>query len=99
MGTRFYRAPEQLEGKPATSASDLWALGATLFHAVEGERPFTTLSMATLPHSPRQFRHAGPLEDPLAGLLAKDPHQRPSAEDAIRTLAPHSAPDTDPTRP
>ncbi len=92
VGTPFYRAPEQLEGKPATSASDLWALGATLYHAVEGERPFTALSVATLTHSPRPFRHAGPLEDVLAGLLAKDPHQRPTAEDVIRTLAPLSAP-------
>ncbi|MFE7681325.1 WD40 repeat domain-containing serine/threonine protein kinase, partial [Streptomyces anulatus] len=92
VGAPFYMAPEQLEGKPATSASDLWALGATLFHAVEGERPFTALSVATLPHSPRPFQHAGPLEDILAGLLAKDPHQRPTAEDAIRTLAPLSAP-------
>ncbi|WP_329305547.1 serine/threonine-protein kinase [Streptomyces anulatus] len=92
MGTPFYAAPEQLEGKPATSASDLWAVGATFYHAVEGERPSTAQSVATLTHSPRPFRHAGPLEDVLAGLLAKDPHQRPTAEDAIRTLAPYSAP-------
>ncbi|MFI2358426.1 WD40 repeat domain-containing protein [Streptomyces anulatus] len=67
-------------------------MGATFYHAVEGERPSTAQSVATLTHSPRPFRHAGPLEDVLAGLLAKDPHQRPTAEDAIRTLAPYSAP-------
>ncbi|MFE3382565.1 WD40 repeat domain-containing serine/threonine protein kinase [Streptomyces anulatus] len=92
VGTPFYTAPEQLEGKPATSASDLWAVGATFYHAVEGEWPFTAQSGATLTHSPPPFRHAGPLETVLAGLLAKDPHQRPTAEDAIRTLAPYSAP-------
>ncbi|MFE3559435.1 WD40 repeat domain-containing serine/threonine protein kinase [Streptomyces sp. NPDC059193] len=97
VGTPSYMAPEQLEGKPASPASDLWALGATLYNAVEGDRPFTgpsltALYVAILTLSPRPFRHAGPLEDVLAGLLAKDPHLRPTAEHTIRALAPLATP-------
>lgn len=43
IGTDAYMAPEQClpgERGEVGPASDVWALGATLFHAVTGERPF-----------------------------------------------------------
>ncbi|MEV4196238.1 serine/threonine-protein kinase, partial [Streptomyces toxytricini] len=40
IGTPQYMPPEQLEGRRPTPANDLWALGATLYHAVEGCPPF-----------------------------------------------------------
>ncbi|MEV4558757.1 serine/threonine-protein kinase [Kitasatospora sp. NPDC049285] len=40
IGTPLYMPPEQFEGKRPTPANDLWALGATLYHAVEGHPPF-----------------------------------------------------------
>src|SRR5215212_774301 len=46
VGSPGYLAPERLEGQPATPASDLWSLGATLYHAVEGNSPFTRESTA-----------------------------------------------------
>ncbi|GAA5151823.1 hypothetical protein GCM10023340_31110 [Nocardioides marinquilinus] len=43
IGTDFYMAPEQCDpgraGEPGY-ASDVWGLGATLFHAIAGYRPF-----------------------------------------------------------
>jgi hypothetical protein len=39
-GTLLYMAPEQLDGKPATPRSDIWALGCILYEMTTGERPF-----------------------------------------------------------
>lgn len=38
-GTREYRAPEQTHGGLVTTATDVWGLGATLFHAATGAVP------------------------------------------------------------
>lgn len=39
-GTPAYLAPEVASGKTATEASDVWSLGATLFHTLTGEPPY-----------------------------------------------------------
>lgn len=85
-------APEQLEGRTAGPAWDLWALGATLYAAVEGTLPFngptlTALITAILTRSPERPQHAEPLLRILAALLDKNPLQRPDAEAAARALA------------
>ncbi|MBO0845947.1 MAG: serine/threonine protein kinase, partial [Nocardioides sp.] len=40
VGTPQYISPEQAEGKPATPASDVYALGAVGFECLAGHRPF-----------------------------------------------------------
>ena len=48
-GTPAYMAPEQLEGHPATNASDIYALGLVIYEMVTGARPFkgdTPMSIA-----------------------------------------------------
>ena len=40
VGTPGYIAPEQFEGKEATPATDIYALGIVLFECVTGQRPF-----------------------------------------------------------
>ena len=83
IGSPAYMAPEQARGEEAGPPADWWALGATLFYAVEGEPPFERgTSIATLAavvnEPPRSPRRAGPLTDLLTALLAKDPAARPS---------------------
>ena len=41
MGTAQYLSPEQAVGRPATSASDVYALGIIAYEALVGKRPFT----------------------------------------------------------
>ncbi|WP_350325388.1 bifunctional serine/threonine-protein kinase/ABC transporter substrate-binding protein [Streptomyces katrae] len=92
IGTPQYMAPEQLEGRRPTAANDLWALGATLYHAVEGRPPFEAeglhalaVAVFTRPHRPPV--HAGPLAPVLDALLTKDPERRIGLAEASALLA------------
>ena len=83
IGSPAYMAPEQARGEESGPAADFWALGATLFYAVEGEPPFERgTSIATLAavvnDPPRAPRRAGPLTGLITALLAKDPTDRPT---------------------
>jgi WD40 repeat protein len=84
LGTPQYMAPEQVEGESVQSPADLWALGATLYAAVEGHPPFggstlTTILAAILGRPPPIPEHAGPLASSLGALLSKAPSRRPDA--------------------
>jgi eukaryotic-like serine/threonine-protein kinase len=83
IGSPAYMAPEQARGEGSGPPADFWALGATMFYAVEGEPPFDRgSSIATLAavvnEDPRPMLRAGPLAPVLAALLAKDPRARAS---------------------
>src|SRR5579884_1745265 len=41
LGTPAYMSPEQLQGKTATGASDIYALGLVMYEMVTGARPFS----------------------------------------------------------
>ena len=80
VGSPAYMAPEQVEAQAVSPATDLWALGATLWFAVEGQPPFgggefQTLS-AIVNGQPRRPERLGPLTPVLARLLVKDPAAR-----------------------
>ncbi|MGI8431548.1 MAG: protein kinase domain-containing protein [Chthoniobacterales bacterium] len=45
-GTPYYIAPERLTGKPEDFRSDLYSLGATLFHAIAGRPTFESETLA-----------------------------------------------------
>ncbi|MFJ5674426.1 serine/threonine-protein kinase [Streptomyces sp. NPDC093097] len=92
VGSIDYLAPERVKGGTPGPASDLWALGATLYQAVEGKPPFrkntaveTAYSIAVDPLEPP--RNAGQLTALIEALLAKEPTERPTAavvEEALR---------------
>jgi serine/threonine-protein kinase len=46
QGTPAYMAPEQWDARPATPASDVWALGVLIFEMVSGHVPFTIAQVA-----------------------------------------------------
>jgi WD40 repeat protein len=92
LGTPSFMAPEQARGRYATPASDLWSLGATMYAAVEGQPPFdgetvATILVSMLTADPPPPRRAGPLIPVIAGLLAKEPDMRLSADDLAGHLA------------
>ena len=92
-GTPAFLAPEVARGQEPTAASDVFALGATLYAAVEGEPPFGLDDNAyALLHkvatgAPRPPEQAGPLTALLMRLLSNDPSERPSASQARDSLA------------
>ncbi|GLX01109.1 serine/threonine-protein kinase [Microtetraspora sp. NBRC 16547] len=80
-----FLAPERVDGgsstsAPPTRASDLWALGATLYTAV-AHRPPRADRAVNLESVPEALRPV------VGGLLARDPRKRLTPEDADRMLA------------
>jgi serine/threonine protein kinase len=95
LGSPNYVAPERLFGGVSTARADLWSLGATLYHAVEGRPPYvrssTAATLRALADSPPDRpRRAGPLTEVLEGLLQREPSARLTAaevEERLRGLA------------
>jgi CheY-like chemotaxis protein len=89
-----YAAPERLLGKPPTSASDVYSLGAILFHALAGRPPFvaetqTALMLAVCADAPPEIRSLrsdvpGELATVLHRAMAKDPAQRYASPSGLR---------------
>lgn len=99
IGTDPYMPPEQCEpGHGAIGpAADSWGLGATLFHAVAGEKPFPPSSgdkgaerFPQLGEPPAELPATTPaaLRLLIGELLDPDPARRPSCGDAVERLEP-----------
>lgn len=91
IGTPAYMAPELISGKPATPASDVFAWGCVVAYASSGKAPFDA---ETVPAVLYQITHGEPdlggldesLHDLVGAALAKDPAQRPSAQQILDRL-------------
>jgi serine/threonine-protein kinase len=90
FGTPDYMAPETALDGAATPASDLYALGITLYELVVGRTPYAggpalTVLARHLERTPRRLPTIpDPLWDVIAACTARNPADRP---DAARTAA------------
>lgn len=90
IGSPAYMSPERLRSEPTGPATDLWALGATLYAAVEGVPPFgggSTVGAITAVLTAEVVppRVDGPLREAVLGMLVKSAEQR-LPEDRVRAL-------------
>ncbi|MFD9566379.1 serine/threonine-protein kinase [Streptomyces sp. NPDC059994] len=92
VGTPAYVAPESAEGRPQTSAVDIYGAGILIYELVTGRPPFaggTALEVLHrhLSEEPRRPTTVpGPLWTVMERCLRKNPDERPSAENLARAL-------------
>ncbi|MFF2535069.1 serine/threonine-protein kinase [Streptomyces cyaneofuscatus] len=92
VGTPAYVAPESAEGRPQTSAVDIYGAGILLYELVTGRPPFAggTALEVLHRHLSEEPRRPSTVPEPLWTViercLRKDPDQRPSAENLARGL-------------
>ena len=81
-GSPAYLAPEVASGTGAGTASDVWALGATLFHVLAGKPPYDVSEnmiggLYKIVHEePPRLSDAGAFDELLRGTMAREPADR-----------------------
>lgn len=92
-GTPYYVAPERLNNEPEDFRSDLYSLGATLYHAIAGRPPFegetnSATALRDLKNQPLSLAIAAPglrkeTVRTIDRMLAPDPEQRFTSYDEL----------------
>ncbi|MFF4579886.1 serine/threonine-protein kinase [Streptomyces sp. NPDC001373] len=98
IGSPGFMAPEQILGRPATPATDVFALGALITHTATGRAPFGdgpehAALYRAVHEQPNLTGLSSTLHDLVSRCLAKDPAERPSTEWVIETARNHAAAD------
>jgi serine/threonine-protein kinase len=109
IGTAHYLSPEQVSGKPATPASDLYAVGAVVYEMLTGRRPFEAEAMIAVamqrltadPTAPRKHRPDIPqsVERVVMQALERDPTDRFDSAEGMRTALEDSLTEEHPIAP
>jgi serine/threonine protein kinase len=92
IGTPDYFSPQLARGEDPTAADDVWALGATLYTAVEGHPPYphersALALLATIASTPPpRAQNAGFLTEPIGRMLNPNPDFRWSMSDTAHIL-------------
>jgi serine/threonine-protein kinase len=111
LGAAAYLSPEQVRGRPATPASDIYTLGVVLHECLTGARPFSGANLVDVARA-HLHREPPPLPTTVPDALrivtvaamAKDPADRPASAAALaarlRTIAAEGGkPPTVPPQP
>jgi hypothetical protein len=91
-GSPAYLSPEVATGRTATTASDVWSLGATVFHAATGRPPYEVGdnllgAMYRIVNEPApQLEVEGPLAPLVAAMMQHDPDARPTMSEIEEAL-------------
>ncbi|TPQ19652.1 serine/threonine protein kinase, partial [Streptomyces sporangiiformans] len=94
LGTIAYTSPEQARGEESTAASDVYSLGATLFHLATGRPPYrnTGDTLRLLAQVSRGDLDLAGLPPELAPLVTRclrdDPGRRPGPAELLDELTP-----------
>lgn len=94
LGTPHYMSPEQIRGREVDARSDIYSLGALIYHALLGRPPFdgdtpiavTFAHLSEEPTAPKALRKSlsNELNDAILAALAKAPHDRPQSVKELR---------------
>jgi hypothetical protein len=84
VGTARYAAPERLDGRPATPASDIYSMGVVLYEMLIGRPPYDGESAITIAMAHQR--------DPIPNVRAEAPNVPPNVAAAVgRALAKEPA--------
>ena len=97
IGSPAYLAPEVVSGQAATAASDVWSLGASIFHALTARLPYdasqdlTATMTSIVNEQPPRLTGSDAISRLVTDMMNRDPAARPT----MAQIAERSAPSSD----